>query len=341
MSSTPCTTSAARSSGVLRHTQSNPEQTGTEDLWNAGRRDACPSGPTAEKDTANIVVGLTDVNKHLKSICNQVPPPPSGCSVTPVTQPPAPRSSSAILGVWGLLAGLMLDPHAAGHETAPQAGDGHHDVGVGDRPGHRLHRPHAGDQPALGRTAHRLAAPARDARRHAGRHRRPGRPRSTRSWPARRTIESNSKEIEGKVTSAPATPPPRSTARSRASGRASPSILATLRATQAAAGEINTSTRGINSAVAALLPVTKDIDSGIGTANRGIAEAADLRRCHPGRHRQHPGRAARRAEAHPVDRLRLGLRHLFGLLGPGRGLQSVTDRLTLGQLRVNSFGLEM
>jgi len=58
--------------GVLRHTQSNPEHLGTEDLWmradvTLAVRDA------AEKDTANIVVGITDVNKHLKSICTRVP----------------------------------------------------------------------------------------------------------------------------------------------------------------------------------------------------------------------------------------------------------------------------
>ena len=63
--------------GVLRHTQSNPEKLGTENLWmradeTLGVRDQ------SEKDTANIVVGLTDVNRHLKSICSKILLPP-GC----------------------------------------------------------------------------------------------------------------------------------------------------------------------------------------------------------------------------------------------------------------------
>ena len=86
------------------------------------------------------------------------------------------------------------------------------------------------------------------------------------------TIEQNSKEIEGKVTSA------RDTAADingsvKGIGQSLASILATLRATQTAAGEINVSTRGINTAVAALLPVTKDIDTGIARANQGIIDA--------------------------------------------------------------------
>ena len=64
--------------GTLNHTQSNPEKTGTEDLWKAADV-GLPIRAEAANDTANIVVGLTDVNKHLKSICNQVPPPQSGC----------------------------------------------------------------------------------------------------------------------------------------------------------------------------------------------------------------------------------------------------------------------
>ena len=61
---------------TLKHTQSNPEGTGTENLWM--RADVgLPIRAEAEKDTANIVGGLTDVNKHLKSICNQFPLPPS------------------------------------------------------------------------------------------------------------------------------------------------------------------------------------------------------------------------------------------------------------------------
>ena len=86
------------------------------------------------------------------------------------------------------------------------------------------------------------------------------------------TIENNSKEIEGKVASA------RDTAAEiggsvKSIGRSLADILAALRSTQVAAGEINTSTKGINAAVAGLLPVTKDIDAGIGRANKGIAEA--------------------------------------------------------------------
>jgi uncharacterized protein YoxC len=86
------------------------------------------------------------------------------------------------------------------------------------------------------------------------------------------TIEHNSEEIEGKVVSA------RDTAAAingsvKGIGQSLASILATLRATQIAAGEINASTKGINSAVAELLPVTKAIDTGIGRANQGIVDA--------------------------------------------------------------------
>ncbi len=87
------------------------------------------------------------------------------------------------------------------------------------------------------------------------------------------TIERNSKDIEGKVLAA------RNYATAihgdvKAIGVSLAGILATLRATETAAGEINTSIRGINAAVAALLPVTQGIDSGIGAANRGVVEAA-------------------------------------------------------------------
>jgi hypothetical protein len=86
------------------------------------------------------------------------------------------------------------------------------------------------------------------------------------------TIEHNSKEIEGKVLSA------RDTAVAingsvEGIGRSLASILATLRSTETAAGEINASNRGINTAMAALLPVTKAIDAGIARANQGIVEA--------------------------------------------------------------------
>jgi hypothetical protein len=85
-------------------------------------------------------------------------------------------------------------------------------------------------------------------------------------------IEQNSKEIEAKVASA------RDTAVEingsvGGIGQSLTSILATLRATQAAAAEINTSTRGINTAVVDMLPITREIDAGIGRANQGIVEA--------------------------------------------------------------------
>lgn len=86
------------------------------------------------------------------------------------------------------------------------------------------------------------------------------------------TIEQNSKDIEGKVATAKDT----ATAINgsvKGIGQSLADILATLRTTQTAAGEINTSTRGINSAVTGLLPVTKEIDTGIATANQGIVEA--------------------------------------------------------------------
>ncbi len=87
------------------------------------------------------------------------------------------------------------------------------------------------------------------------------------------TIETNSQAIEGKVVAA------RDTAASingsvKGIGKSLAGILATLRSTQKAAGEINTSTKGINAAVADLLPVTREIDAGIGNSNKGIAEAA-------------------------------------------------------------------
>jgi ABC-type transporter Mla subunit MlaD len=60
---------------VLRHTQSNPDKLGTENLWMRAD-ETLTIRAAAEHDTASIVGGITDVNKHLKSICNQVPPPP-------------------------------------------------------------------------------------------------------------------------------------------------------------------------------------------------------------------------------------------------------------------------
>jgi ABC-type transporter Mla subunit MlaD len=61
---------------TLKHTQSNPEKLGTENLWM--RADAAlPLRALVETDTANIVIGITDVNKHLKSVCNRILLPPS------------------------------------------------------------------------------------------------------------------------------------------------------------------------------------------------------------------------------------------------------------------------
>jgi hypothetical protein len=63
--------------GTLKHTQSNPDKLGTEDLWK--RADVTlPIRAEAVKDTANIVTGIVDVNKHLKSVCDRIPLPP-GC----------------------------------------------------------------------------------------------------------------------------------------------------------------------------------------------------------------------------------------------------------------------
>jgi hypothetical protein len=62
---------------VLRHTQSNPDQLGTENIWMRAD-ETLKVRDAAEKDTASIVGGITDVNKHLKSVCNRIPLPP-GC----------------------------------------------------------------------------------------------------------------------------------------------------------------------------------------------------------------------------------------------------------------------
>ncbi|HVW34072.1 MAG TPA: hypothetical protein VHL53_16165 [Acidimicrobiia bacterium] len=89
------------------------------------------------------------------------------------------------------------------------------------------------------------------------------------------TIQSNSTAIEGQVVGAQGTAADINAA-VKGIGRSLASILATLRTTQAAAGQINGSTKGINAAVAALLPVTQEIDRGIGASNVGIAAAADV-----------------------------------------------------------------
>jgi ABC-type transporter Mla subunit MlaD len=61
---------------VLKHTQSNPDQLGTENLWMRADQ-TLTIRAAAEHDTASIVGGITDVNKHLKSVCNRIPLPPS------------------------------------------------------------------------------------------------------------------------------------------------------------------------------------------------------------------------------------------------------------------------
>jgi len=58
--------------GTLRHTQSNPEHQGTEDLWMKADETLAVRA-AAERDSANIVGGITDVNQHLKSICTKAP----------------------------------------------------------------------------------------------------------------------------------------------------------------------------------------------------------------------------------------------------------------------------
>jgi methyl-accepting chemotaxis protein len=61
---------------VLKHTQSNPEKLGTENLWMRADETLAVRA-AAEHDTANIVGGITDVNKHLKSVCNRILLPPT------------------------------------------------------------------------------------------------------------------------------------------------------------------------------------------------------------------------------------------------------------------------
>jgi uncharacterized protein YoxC len=87
------------------------------------------------------------------------------------------------------------------------------------------------------------------------------------------TIQTNSAAIEGKVVSA------RDTAAEingsvKGIGKSLASILATLRSTRTAADQINGSTKGINAAVSDLIGVTREIDTGIGTSNMGIGAAA-------------------------------------------------------------------
>ena len=53
-------------------------------------------------------------------------------------------------------------------------------------------------------------------------------------------------------------------------------INTTLRSTLAAAAEINASTKGITTALGDLLPVTTEIDGGIGTSNQGIQAAYEI-----------------------------------------------------------------
>ena len=129
-------------------------------------------------------------------------------------------------------------------------------------------------------------------------------------------IDQNSREIEGKVLSA------RDTAAEingsvKGIGQSLAAILATLRTTQAAAAEINTSTRGINTAVVDLLPVTKEIDAGIGRANQGIVEALDhvkVIRADIGNILAGVPDVQKHTRSIDCDS---GFSALFGLLGPG------------------------
>ena len=58
--------------GTLRHTQSNPDHQGTEDLWMRADETLAVRA-AAISDSGNIVGGITDVNKHLESVCKKVP----------------------------------------------------------------------------------------------------------------------------------------------------------------------------------------------------------------------------------------------------------------------------
>jgi len=89
------------------------------------------------------------------------------------------------------------------------------------------------------------------------------------------SIETQSKSIEASVLAA------RDTAGSiNATAKSINATVAdinnTLRTTRDAAAQINTSTKGINAAIVDLLPVTKGIDAGIGQSNRGIQAAGDI-----------------------------------------------------------------
>ena len=89
------------------------------------------------------------------------------------------------------------------------------------------------------------------------------------------SIETQSKSIESSVLAA------RDTAGSiNATAKSINSTVAgintTLRSTRDAASEINASTKGINASIAALLPVTKGIDGGIGKSNQGIQAAYEI-----------------------------------------------------------------
>lgn len=86
------------------------------------------------------------------------------------------------------------------------------------------------------------------------------------------TIEQNTTAIEERVVTARATAAAINGSVRGIDGSLA-AILTTLRSTQQAAAEINASTRGINTAVAAMLPVTKEIDAGIASTNRGIVDA--------------------------------------------------------------------
>ena len=135
------------------------------------------------------------------------------------------------------------------------------------------------------------------------------------------TIDQNSREIEAKVLTA------RDTAAEingsvKGIGQSLAAILATLRTTQAAAVEINVSTRGINTAVVDLLPVTKEIDAGIGRANQGIVEAlehVEVIRADIGNILAGVPDLQKHSRSIDCDS---GFSTLFGLLGPGEACTS-------------------
>jgi uncharacterized protein YoxC len=237
-----------------------------------------------------------------------------------VTTSRLPKIVLAILGAWGLLAGLMLI------HTLLATKQLHKRVTAITRSVSEID--HETQSVALMQETSRLSGELLTASRPL-----PGTLEAMRGVTAglagkvdsilagSTTIERNSAEIEGKVVSA------RDTAAAingsvKGIGQSLAGILATLRETQTAAGDINVSTRGINAAVADLLPVTRDIDTGIGRANQGIVDAlvevelirADIRNI-----------LARLPDVQKHTRsidCDSGFHTLFGTLGPGQACTS-------------------